>query len=265
MQKRANQAWKHACASCWERILHRKYVLFLTRFLRLATTRAAVRTSQLSTCFSCRLLAVEPHSAREVSGRAQWTHSCMLIVSYAAGELVVFRSTQTQPWLRSASSTRANSQPRSASRLTSSASPSQQGSGANTGPEDRFMSSYDALSNAMADLAKKSGEGRHGVRDSDVLQLMSSDFIARRVQTDARRRQSKQRSGRRDKSLARAALTQSATHDFSLAPSAVASIGYLPSIQALHSTTSQVTILDVADIVPSIRGRLTRNRFSSLP
>ncbi len=45
--------------------------------------------------------------------------------------------------------------------------------------EDRFLTSYDALANAMADLARKSARGRLAT-DSDVLQLMSSNFIHRR-------------------------------------------------------------------------------------
>lgn len=56
--------------------------------------------------------------------------------------------------------------------------------------ESRFLRSYTALSSAMTSLAqfsKSASEGLggqtadHGVRDSDVVQLMSTDFFARRL------------------------------------------------------------------------------------
>lgn len=55
------------------------------------------------------------------------------------------------------------------------------------GEESRFLRSYTALSNAMSSLAhysRKASEGvttGYSVRDSDVVQLMSTDFFARRL------------------------------------------------------------------------------------
>ena len=56
--------------------------------------------------------------------------------------------------------------------------------------ESRFLRSYTALSGAMLSLAQYarqegSGSGEYGVRDSDVVQLMSSDFFARRMMSRA--------------------------------------------------------------------------------
>ncbi|KAN0061898.1 hypothetical protein ACQY0O_005892 [Thecaphora frezii] len=47
--------------------------------------------------------------------------------------------------------------------------------------ESRFLRSYSALSSAMSSLARFSKGDKHGLRDSDVVQLMSSDFFARRI------------------------------------------------------------------------------------
>ncbi len=55
------------------------------------------------------------------------------------------------------------------------------------GEESRFLRSYTALSNAMSSLAHYSRTASEGastgysVRDSDVVQLMSTDFFARRL------------------------------------------------------------------------------------
>ncbi|EST09428.2 WD40 repeat [Kalmanozyma brasiliensis GHG001] len=55
------------------------------------------------------------------------------------------------------------------------------------GEESRFLRSYTALSNAMSSLARYSRNASQGVttgysvRDSDVVQLMSTDFFARRL------------------------------------------------------------------------------------
>ncbi|PWN47131.1 WD40 repeat-like protein [Violaceomyces palustris] len=54
----------------------------------------------------------------------------------------------------------------------------------------RFIQSYSALSNAMSSLArlgKELGGVDHGVRDSDVLQLMSTDFVSRRLDSQRER------------------------------------------------------------------------------
>ncbi|EPQ26720.1 uncharacterized protein PFL1_05699 [Pseudozyma flocculosa PF-1] len=69
--------------------------------------------------------------------------------------------------------------------------------------ESRFLRSYTALSSAMSSLARYSKEGNggdgggdHGLRDSDVVQLMSSDFFARRLLSRGGTRRSSQERSR---------------------------------------------------------------------
>lgn len=88
---------------------------------------------------------------------------------------------------------RAQSKSRLMSREGGSKSAGEQSPGthskedADEGEESRFLRSYTALSNAMSSLARYSRMASEGVttgysvRDSDVVQLMSTDFFARRL------------------------------------------------------------------------------------
>ncbi|KDN47142.1 WD40 repeat-like protein [Tilletiaria anomala UBC 951] len=180
------------------------------------------------------------------------------------GQLVVFSPTTMQPWLRDVSSRDASRQ-RSRSRQGQPAnSTSSRPSRSAAAPTDRFLTSYDALSNAMTRLAEKSNEGQRTMQALDVLQLMSSDFISRRSE---QQQQARTGASRREKSLGKAVLPalQTPSQEPDHKDTAVASTGYLTSLQTLHTQTWQVQIYDVSHIVPTPRTAFSRRRSSSLP